>query len=1147
MLCPPSPIRLFAAVCAFIALGVMTHDAHAQASSALANAAGSFSNSLDSAIKYKVQGLGDQVYVGNPLNPSGHCPFGTQAQSKDLSLFQKASEAGDQDKCPVAVVVNASRGGVGGFRQNQTAPIAACASFYQSLANIDADYTKPLSIDLKKIALCHIASRDARGRAVGSRNDLLGVQIAHDADIKSTMTKGAQTTGTAVQNLTDEETRKKIEAEKEAENKAVYGCFSDTLGKIESYWANKGAVNCVINGRQQIKEVYNDFKRDLSVMSDQCKAHFSRQVVGLAASVAATANGVLCVIEFAAYAANVALKVKEITDWIQRGCREGSLAVREYNDWRKTTLNAVCQSAANYIERAFTQCIRVDVGFNLNLPRFRILMQCPWNVNVSYRLGNNGFRCFQNGSIRAGFNQNLGLGIDGGQFGSIGGGRGNMMSRSGGMEALFDGSCFEQGEAKSRSGGTFDGLNNYKEDGIPGLSCGELSNDPKFNTKIAGQKPLQSGFVQNGWVAGPNPAGTETIDGVQITRCDYFQSGRRIRTAYVYGNGAVCNNTLGAFKDANGKEANTACYKTGGYEPAPLPSVPDGCLYPRACLDNAGNFSSALQGTNGCPANAQPQFSDANQYFFNKGGVGATSEWRSCEGMNVVNFDPAPACCDPQMQNCVELNNDLVRKKQPKVPLCKCNEGTANNKPDPNKQDGSCLEGGVATCCASSLNKVKDAQGNVLKDAQGRDLDGCTTAPNIVSGINIGGLGLPQTEVCRGEAPSCLAENQCGKFKAPDGTEKRICPNQVAISKPSPYMYLFIRPDAQIPSNPDGSFNPNAPQCCTTKWCNICPQHYANAYGLSMARATNISVVPYGTYSQSQYDRQINDAIIGRGWPFVGIEDEYGAMTYKVGRTSLPYAVSVYYDWNGGNRKDGGGPLTFVNPEIERGSYPHKNNNWRRPAQLMVSDALQYRWLPPSFDACNRLPGSAGKWKVSYLDQSRFQGGAMFGTPYYSRQGNDGEKDGEWRSEFNIPEPEEYPIEYYNRIVGAGQQTTIMGVAVPKLPPLQLCEEVVKVCEPGSGSALTGDGSGVNTGGNSGIGQGGCRPGLFTECDTSGDTDIGGGNGNNGGLDPVGTIRNTTTTGGVPSTSSSSSSATPLPSVTTPAPPTGGDTLNKLF
>jgi hypothetical protein len=239
--------------------------------------------------------------------------------------------------------------------------------------------------------------------------------------------------------------------------------------------------------------------------------------------------------------------------------------------------------------------------------------------------------------------------------------------------------------------------------------------------------------------------------------------------------------------------------------------------------------------------------------------------------------------------------------------------------------------------------------------------------------------------------------------------------------------------------------------------------------------------------------------------------------------------------------------LNFVNPETDQASYPYKVNNWKTPAQLRISEGLNERWLQPSFAACNRLPGIAGKWTASYVPEDQMSESAMFGSNYYSIAGNQG-GDGQWKSVFNIPEPQEYPIEFYNRIVGAGQESTIMGVGVPKLPALQLCEDVIKVCEPGTGSALTSGTSAVNTGGTTPV-TGGCVPGLFSECDQTGYVEP-----------PVTT---TTTTGtpvtapatGTPATAATTSAPrtttttvpTVVPSVTTPSTTTTNQNLNDLF
>src|SRR5690606_13657485 len=180
-----------------------------------------------------------------------------------------------------------------------------------------------------------------------------------------------------------------------------------------------------------------------------------------------------------------------------------------------------------------------------------------------------------------------------------------------------------------------------------------------YKQNIQGQIYLAGGPTRSeGWSAGetesaaPAPAGNGVTP---ITRCDFYMGGRRMKTTYVYGTGNSCNEGPNGFL-SNGLETNTACYPSGGYTPKEAPNIPDACLYPSGCLDNSGKFNSSLLGTGNCPANASPAFNPAASYKVTSGGVGGTTETRSCS-----EFDPTQqqnvTCCDPQVQDCRNATN----------------------------------------------------------------------------------------------------------------------------------------------------------------------------------------------------------------------------------------------------------------------------------------------------------------------------------------------------------------------------------------------------------------------------------------------------------------------------------------------------------
>lgn len=977
---PSSVSRFIMSCCAAICIAVIgANPAFAQTGIGVPGSA--------SRTTFQVKGL-DNSYVnasGGLLGRSGDsaCPFADRDINKITAAFE-AAKTGDPDSCPHADYM----GGKIYF--------ASCGAVYKEISMMSADVNNP---EMNMNLLCcerppGPGRDDCRNRAKSS-------------DFHAKMAAGFLSKKVGVPpkdgGAWSSEDLKKFNEKKKAANEAEKQCFEDSFQRISEYWAQKRGVSCIRYVTRAVKALVTDGTRGLrSQMLNQVSEGSSSTMVtgtspgatistpslwGLGVTIAGAAN-------FAADVISLASQASDMLNTLSEECGSVVPELRQLQEWRKTVLGVnLCQAAENLLERQLTQCIRVNFTASaaLKLPQFAVALQCPVNINLDVRLTPRGFDCYGSTSVGSPIVASTG--------------RRSLLSGDGGLENLFNGRCFTSPTTRPEAGGNGTGGVHGTPAGtsggnarVPGVDCGPLDPDPAKRSNMQGVNVLSQSRTANGWAVG----GSETVNGKQVTRCDFFDANRFIRSAYVYGDGSSCRAQEGGFM-ASGYETNTACY--GGYTPAAAPNIPDACMYDAGCLDANGRFDISKVGTSTCQSST-PAFDATRVYStFVSGGVqtGSGNVGRSCADF-ADNLSEPIMCCDPQKQDC--------RQRDANTPLCVCDEGDAYNtvKIDlaTNAPDvlGRCEQGGKKTCCSPRLNGGREA------------------------------CAAMQMPICEAEiADQCTATDDMVSYTGPDGITRnnQYTAAQVAQSKPSPYMYLFVRPDVTIPGT--------GQQCCTTEWCNVCPQHYANAYGLSLKRDS--------TYLLPSSDAD-NRNIIGKGWPFV------------VKETPEPTGENSPIDLD-----------TMINTEYSIGVQEvqrlwvqfwwfgdRETSILADRVPLHVSDGLK---LPVSITACNNLSYLKMKTvpsEVFSADASTNYGlgfGMNFNAAFKKKKPI-------WTVHAGIPEPTEYPIDYLNRL-----RRGVTDSEGTPLPPITLCNDV-KICTPTqAGTVLQPQSGGV--GGTGGTGN----------------------------------------------------------------------------
>lgn len=910
------------------------------------------------------------------------CPFFDMDLKKIETAFI-AAKSRDPDSCPHA------DGG------DENIYFAQCGGVYRAWAQMAAGVLAPeMNMSLLGCEFPPGPERDSvrnRAKALSARTD---VYLGYVSKLSNIMP--------ARPGIWSKDDMEKYNQQKQQEVEANQQCLDDTLQRVAEYWAQKRGVSCIRYVTGAVKTLMTTNIRDLkdslltktSIGSASTMTYGAMTAVVSAPSLWGLANVVASAANFASEVISLASEVSDMLNTLSEECGNLVPQLRELQQWRKTNADGICRAVSNLIERQLTQCIRVNIsgGAVLSLPQFRVAMQCPVRINMAARLTPRGFDCF--GNVAAGSPV-------------IGTGRGgSLLGGNGGLENLFDGKCFKSPAQPAQS--ACGGFGTCEEDRVAGVDCGPLDPDQRKQINLQGRGVWVPGRTTNGWAAGRVlatkvdaqgnktvvPEASEKLDGLLISRCDYYEGGKSVRTAYVFGDPSSCRDGKNGFL-AGGYETNTSCY--GGYTPAPKPAIPDACMYDAACLNARGDLDESRIGSGSCSGHgALPIFNASRTYrkFASGGFGGGDMVENSCRDYDGEVSMPV-VCCDPQKQDC--------RNADPGTPLCQCDQGSANNKvklnlatmqPDAN---GYCEEGGRVTCCSPRLNGGKEicAQWN----------------------ISLKQKNLPELPLCPSEmVDQCIPMDEKATVRGPDGRAVTQTPDgkapltigATANSKPSPYLYLFVRPDVTTESGL---------QCCSTEWCNLCPQHYANAYGLSLRRDKPI------LDAGGKLSDQSNRILITNGWPY-RVKDSTQGGTLVPNDFTMEYLVGV--------REYGMLTVKIDSPISQERQISSAN------VPLHVSDKLK---MPLSVDACNR----ASVLKMQVVPSKQFGDGYSMDQPVmgwtYSPNLWAG-SNAKWEVHGPVPEPTEYPIDYLNRMNRNTADST--GVS---LPPIQLCSEV-KMCLP---------------------------------------------------------------------------------------------------
>ena len=944
-------------------------------------------------VYYKVIGTDFQVSpAGTPAYNTLEttCPLRTMYMDKNggPKKFEDATKAakaaGDPDSAPFAISPD-------GKDRVYFDLMDDCRAFFRELARQANPKNPP--VELACGAYPPGAYRGACKNQEQARNSMIGQM----GGAMRLILQAPPTNGDAASEGLSQESIKQMQEAKKQKTEAERACFEGTMDRVGQYWLKQNAAECVQRAVKYIKwNIKHNMKGELKHFEKKQGVNLKSDGQGTSPgaiismpSIIGVGQALVSAIKYALAIGVVAAENADDLNYLLNNCLKMSDSLKNLQVWRKGVLGGLCKQVESLVERQLTQCIRVSAQFDLKLPQFSAALQCPFNVNITAYVGTQGshfdWSCVQSSPVSGG----------------TWGGR-SLLGASGGLENLFSGKCFSL-NGTSPTGASGGGR-------VPGVDCGTVAtNEPVRNEALQGVVYLTPGNpTANGWVAGRSetvvsPSGISQ----QITRCDFYTNSARTRTTYVYGSGASCNASATGFT-ANGYETSVACYG-GSYTPASAGgAAPDACLYPLDCLNqNDGYvFDDARLGQNGCPANTQAALDVTRRYpaVLSTGGVGGgTTEWRSCSDFS-EEIDQAPVCCDPQKQDCRE-----ARTKN--IPICQCDQGDSTNvvidqttgKCDPAKG------GGMRTCCTASLNG---------------GTEGCTTQ-----------VGMPASQVCA-NGDQCMA---AGDVAGTDGNGNPITAGSANTSKPSPFSYLALRPDVTLTgiTNSDGT----PKQCCTTPWCNVCPQHYANAYGMSMARANWTLTRPPATASLATV-RNYNNAILGKGWPFTTATDANGETTYTIGinpasititrAIRVPGALGIGAKWE-------------EDETTASVSYP----------MLHLSDKMELKPSAAQMDDCNDI----GQWKIGYTSGDNFgtSNASALGYVYDAYVETPSSNKYSWKVLAPMPEPRETPMDYLNRL----QSSSVDANGTPK-EPIELCSDVIKICAPGTNPT---GGVGAPTGG----------------------------------------------------------------------------------
>jgi hypothetical protein len=405
---------------------------------------------------------------------------------------------------------------------------------------------------------------------------------------------------------------KKVEEKKKEDRNAIQQCWDKKLESVNKYFKAKKVASCIA----AVKDYFSKEAKDLRKAAvDKAATDTTMNASDIGHLTAGTSAGpgnvpakgvasVVLALKGSAKTAVIAVQIAQALNTMLNKCAMIATNYDSLEQLVKSISNQLCEATLGLLERQLTQCIRVNFGGSLQLPRFNLLTQCPFNFNLDLRLSPSGINCTMSASgqsalVGGGISGANGLGFTNDSANFQGGNGSSFLNAAGDVEEFFrDRGCLRSATVRNGQGGIVSAngatgaLNNPPSMSMPrvgGVDCGPLNTSangtPVPNNVIFGIQYLPPGpapTTGEGWVVGPvHDTGFPSIVPAfanQVSRCDYYAQGRIKRTAYVFGDGSLCTNGVNGFL-SGGKEIMTSCYPEGGYKPIEKSPTPEACMY----------------------------------------------------------------------------------------------------------------------------------------------------------------------------------------------------------------------------------------------------------------------------------------------------------------------------------------------------------------------------------------------------------------------------------------------------------------------------------------------------------------------------------------------------------------------------------------
>ena len=357
--------------------------------------------------------------------------------------------------------------------------------------------------------------------------------------------------------------------------------------------------------------------------------------------------------------------------------------------------------------------------------------------------------------------------------------------------------------------------------------------------------------------------------------------------------------------------------------------------------------------------------------------TGPAVQTGSCTAFSLSAEFQNMACCDPQVQDC---------RKPDKVelPICACDQGDSTVRAIPDRDaNGNVITEpalGYTTDANGQKVGVADASGQiptrpvyVCVDKDNKRLEGAklTCCNATLNGEGPEGCGSPYGVSASGPidilqqsikgAVQIRASNQDKGFDfGPNegegevttypelprciGAEGMCLPKSDALQavKPSPYNFLIVRPDSQRTA-----LNGKVVQCCTSKWCNVCPQAYAGAYGLTKLSDPGFNYAEAYVNGAAGWDMEVNPSEGHGGIARPGTSDPFTDKITLSQKEGGPAQLQIERDWHSQLFRDGW-------PWVENTGNDNSSSQFR---------AGRGAWLGILFDQSNVEGLDNGHWR----------------------------------------------------------------------------------------------------------------------------------------------------------------------------------------